>query len=252
MKVSEFYEFMCEKIPSSLSLPGDADGMSCCPDPDIEVERVLIALDVTGDVVEEAIAEGCQVILAHHPMLFGGVGSVCASDPRGSKLIRLIDNRIAVMSFHTRLDAADGGVSDILAGLLGVTDTIKAGEGDLLRVGRLDRPLYAGQFADRIRDTLGAPYVAYSDTGRQIRKVAVAGGSVRSLIGAAAACGADALVGGEVGYHSLTDSADSGLCIFEAGHFYTENPVCSRLFELCVEAGVTAVMTFSDRIRVSK
>ena len=82
MNVSEFYAFLCEKIPSELSIPGDADGMSCCPDPSIEVEKVLIALDVTPDVVEEACAEECQVILAHHPMLFGGIGSVFASSCR--------------------------------------------------------------------------------------------------------------------------------------------------------------------------
>ena len=252
MKVSEFYSFLCEKIPSSLSLPGDVDGMSCCPDPDAEVEKVLIALDVTSDVIEEAIAEECQVILAHHPMLFGGIGSVCLDDPRGAKLIRLIRNNIAVMSFHTRLDAVDGGVSDILAGLLGVTGTEKAGAGGIIRIGHLDRPVYAEEFADKIRDTLGAPYVAYSDTGRPISKVAVAGGSVKSDIADAIACGADALVGGEVGYHNLTDSSEAGICIFEAGHFYTENPVCAKLFDFCAEAGVIGVITFSDRIRVSK
>ncbi|MBP5270152.1 MAG: Nif3-like dinuclear metal center hexameric protein [Clostridia bacterium] len=252
MNVAEFYAFLCEKIPSELSLPGDADGMSCCPDPSVEVEKVLIALDVTADVVEEACAEECQVFLAHHPMLFGGIGSVCLDDPRGAKLIKLIENRIAVMSFHTRLDAADGGVSDMLAGLIGVRDTFKAGEGDLLRVGVLERPMYAEEFADLIRENLGAPFVSYSDTGRPIRRVAVAGGSVKSLIGDAIDCGADALVGGEVGYHNLTDSSDSGICLFEAGHFYTENPICARLFELASEAGAVPVITFSDRIRVSK
>ena len=120
MNVTEFYEYLEGEIPAELSLDGDRDGLSVCPYPDAEVSRVLIALDVTADVIDEAIAEECQVILSHHPMIFGSIGSVCAGDRVGDKIIKLIRSGISVMSFHTRLDAAPGGVSDILAGLIGL------------------------------------------------------------------------------------------------------------------------------------
>ena len=106
MTVTEFYNYLNEKIPPSLSLPGDCDGLCCCPDPDREVTDVLIALDATDDVVNEAIEDGAQVILTHHPMIFGKIGGVVSGEYRSDKLIKLIKNGIAVMGFHTRLDAA--------------------------------------------------------------------------------------------------------------------------------------------------
>ena len=246
MTVSEFYAYLCEKIPVELTLEGDKDGLSCCPDPQKEVRKVLICLDVTQAVIEEAVEDGCEVILAHHPMLHGGVESVDAAQYRGRKLISLIENGIAVMSFHTRLDGVDGGVSDMLADLIGVKNTVKIGEKGICRLGELETPLPAPVFAERIKEALGAPFVEYSDTGKLIRTVGVGGGSVNSHIPYALAAGADAFVGGEIGYHNLTDSKDMGICLFAAGHFYTENPVCARLFELTAEAGLTPVITFSN------
>ena len=246
MTVSEFYQFLCERIPAELTLESDRDGMSCCPDPQKEVQKVLICLDVTTAAIDEAIEEGCEVILAHHPMLHGGIDSVQATQYRGNKLIRLISHGIAVMSFHTRLDGVDGGVSDMLADLVGVKNTVKICEKGICRLGELEAPLPAAVFAQKIKEALGAPFVEYSDTGRLIRKVAVGGGSVNSYIPYAIAAGADALVGGEIGYHNLTDSADMGISLFAAGHFYTENPVCARLFELTAEAGLLPIITFSN------
>ena len=248
MTVAEFYRYLCEKIPAELTLEGDKDGMSCCPDPEREVEKVLICLDVTRAAVEEAVEEGCQVILAHHPMLYGGIDSVSAEQYRGRKLVRLIENGIAVMSFHTRLDAVDGGVSDRLADLIGVRYTVKIGEKGICRLGELEEPLPAAVFAQRIKDALGAPFVEYSDTGKLIRRVGVGGGSVNSHIPYAIAAGADAFVGGEINYHNLTDSKDMGISLFAAGHFFTENPVCAALFDLTAEAGLLPIITFSNQV----
>ncbi len=249
MTVREFYEYLDRAIPSELTLSGDADGMSCCPDPDREVERVLIALDATSDAVDEAAEEGCDVILTHHPMLYGGIRDVCADEYRGSKLIRLVQNGIAVMSFHTRLDAAEGGVSDILASLVSLRNVEKFGENGIGRIGDAEHPMTADEFAATVKDALGAPFVEYSDAGRPISRIAVSGGSAGSFVRDAIAAGADAYLAGEFGYHNLCDSPDHGVSLFAAGHFYTENPVCGRLFELTVGAGATPIITFSNRIR---
>ena len=249
MTVSEFYSYLCEKIPPELTLRGDCDGMSCCPSPERNVARVLIALDVTSDVVDEAIEEGCDVILAHHPMLYGGISDVCAGNFRGDKLIRLIQAGIAGMSFHTRLDAVDGGVSDTLSALIGLKNAEKFGENGICRIGELESPVFADEFAAIVKDALGAPFVEYSDAGRQIKRVAVSGGSAGSFVKDAVAAGADAYLAGEFGYHNLCDSPDSGISLFAAGHFYTENPVCGRLFELTAEVGAMPIITFSNRIK---
>lgn len=236
---------MCERLPSSLSLDGDCDGMSCCPDPDREVRSVLIALDATADVVNEAIEDGCDVILTHHPMLFGGIDSVVAGNYKSDKLIKLIGAGISVMSFHTRLDAAEGGVNDMLASLLNLQNVERFGEKGIGRIGELEYPMLPEDFATVVKDTLVAPFAEYSDPGKMIKRVAVCGGSAGSLIGDAIAAGADALVGGEFKYHDMTDSADYGISLIAAGHFYTENPVCAKLFELVTEADGDIIPTIS-------
>ena len=248
MTVNEFYKFLCERIPSELTLDGDRDGMSCCPCPDREVTKVLIALDCTSAVIDEAIEEECEVILTHHPMLFGGVSEIVAGEYRSDKLIKLIKNDIAVMSFHTRLDALDGGVNDILASLLGLTNVTKFGENGLCRLGELENATFAEELAYGVKNTLMCPFVEYADAGHPIRKVAVCGGSGKSMIGEAIAAGADAFISGEFGHHPLTDGADMGITLISAGHFFTENPVLSKLFELCAEADVIPTITFSNRI----
>ena len=248
MTVNEFYKFLCERIPESLTLAGDHDGMSCCPAPEREVTKVLIALDCTSAVVDEAIEEECEVILTHHPMLFGGISEVCAGEYRSDKLIKLIKNDIAVMSFHTRLDALDGGVNDMLSSLLGLKNVTKFGENGLCRLGELEAPVFTEELAYFVKNTLMCPFVEYSDAERPIKKVAVCGGSGKSVINDAIAAGADVLISGEFGHHPLTDSADMGISLISAGHFFTENPVCAKLFELCAEADVLAFMTFSNRV----
>ncbi|MBR4872828.1 MAG: Nif3-like dinuclear metal center hexameric protein, partial [Clostridia bacterium] len=120
MTVSELYRFLENKIPKSLSCEWDNDGLMCCPDPAREVKKVLFALDITEAVVEMAIEKGCDVILSHHPLVFRPVKALTTEGGVPRKLIRLVQNGISAMSFHTRLDAVCGGVNDILAATLGL------------------------------------------------------------------------------------------------------------------------------------
>ncbi len=249
MTVKEFYDYLCRVLPPELSLDGDSDGLSVCPEPDREVKNVLIALDATADIVDEAVNEGYDVILTHHPMLFGGIESVNTEEYRGNKIIKLIRAGISVMSFHTRLDAVDGGVNDMLASLFRLENVSKIGEKNVGRIGELETPMLADDLAIFIKDTLVAPYVEFSDAGKLIKRVAVLGGSADSMISDAIAAGADALIGGELKYHALTDSNDYGISLFSAGHFFTENPVCAKLFELCTTVDIMPTISFSNRIR---
>lgn len=250
MTVKEFYEYLNRELPIEWACEGDFDGMSCCPNSDVEIERVLIALDATEAVVDEAIEEGCQVILTHHPMLFGGITEVCDGEFRSNKLIKLIKNDIAVMSFHTRLDAAEGGVNDILAALLGLKNVVRFGEKGLGRIGELDVPVSAEELAVTVKNTLGAPYVEYSDANRPIKRVAVVGGAASSMVAEALAEGADAFVSGEIKHNFMTDAPDTGMTLIAAGHFYTENPVCARLFELTAAVDLIPIITYSHRALV--
>ena len=254
MTVSSLYAYLNSKIPSALSCDWDNDGLMCAPDGEREVKRVLVTLDITAEAIEKAISEGCEVILSHHPLIFKGLKSVTQDSCVSAKVIDLIKSGIAAFSFHTRLDALEGGVNDVLAKTLGVKDTVPFGiDGETIgRVGILDAPTSLDSFAKAVRDKLGAPAVLCAAAGKEVRRVALLGGSGGDDIAAAIASGADTYVSGRLGYHEMTDAAELGINLIEAGHFYTEYPVCEKLEALVKEADgeIECVRFFSNKIRM--
>lgn len=230
MTVREFYRALCAIVPRELGCDWDKDGMAVCPDPEREVKKVLVALDATAAAVDKAVAEGYDVIFSHHPMLWKGLAAVLADDHDGAKVIKLCKSGVAAMSFHTRIDAAEGGVNDILAGLVGLENVEPSGIEHIMRVGTLPAPMSAEEFAVRVKDALGCPAVLCSDAGKPVHRVAVVGGSGKDEIGVALAAGADTFLTGELKYSQLSEPA--GINLLVAGHFYTENPICERLCEI--------------------
>lgn len=251
MTVYELYRYFDALIPRSLSCEWDNDGLMCCPDASREVKKVLVALDATADVVSEAIEGGYDAIITHHPFIFRGLKSITDESFIGSKGIDLIRAGISVFSFHTRLDASVGGVNDVLASLLGVRNTTAFGEVDMGRIGTLDAPTSPEEFAAAVKNALGAPTVNLAKCKKPCYRVAVLGGGGDSEVGAAMAAGADTYVTGDLSFHSLTDAADMGINLIEAGHFYTENPVCRRICEIVREAdaSIECHITNSNRIQ---
>ena len=246
MTVRELYNYLSEKIPSELSCEWDNDGLMCCPAPDREVRKVLVTLDVSEEMVELAIESKCDVILSHHPLVFKPIKSLTTDGGVSAKLIRLVENKIAVMSFHTRLDALCGGVNDALAAAIGLKDTEPFGEeGETLgRVGYTTETILE-KFAENVKGALGSPMVLYSGS-RPVRKVAVLGGNGDDFIFAAKACGADTLVSGRLGYHAMADAAENGINLIEAGHYYTEAPVLPYLAKMVLELDKSTEILFAD------
>ncbi len=241
MTIREFYAALEAVLPRSLSCDWDNDGISCCPDPNAPVQGVLIALDPTEDAVEEAIARNCNVILTHHPMLFRGLKRVDGSDTGSRKVIRMIRAGITAMAFHTRLDAADGGVNDILAARLGLTcvepfggDGNPAGK-PIGRVGNLTEAVSADEFIATVKSALGLPAVIFAGCGKPVYRVAVLGGGGEDDVFAAAVAGADTYVTGELKYHHLCDAPYGEINLIMAGHYHTEAPVLEHLAELTAE-----------------
>lgn len=242
MTVLDLYRFLENRLPRQLSAEWDNDGLCCCPDEKREVRRVLVALDVTEQTVDAAIDGGFDVVLSHHPLLFRGVKELTPfSGTVSRKLLRLARAGVAAMSFHTRLDAAEGGVNDILAALLGLENVRAFGpEGEVPcgRVGELKAPMAACEVAALVKKSLGTECVLLAGTG-EVRTVAVLGGEGGDYIDAAAAAGADLFVSGRLGYHRMLDAAEEGPCLVEAGHYATEFPVCAHLAALLKEADAT-------------
>lgn len=238
MTVKELYAGLQAVLPPSLSADWDNDGLACCPDGAREVRRVLVTLDVTDAAVDKAINEGFDVILSHHPLLFRGIKALDGDTPLSAKLVRLVRAGVSAMSFHTRLDAAKGGVNDTVAALLGLLNLETFGTeelGEIGRIGKLAAPHTARTFAEYVAKKLNVSAVLLVGGDREIRTVALVGGEGGDFLDAAKAAGADLFLSGRVGYHRMLDAAESGISVIEAGHFATEAPVCERLAELVNE-----------------
>lgn len=233
MKIYEFWGNLRELYPDSLSSDWDNDGLMCCPDKNAPVKRVLCALDATMDVLEYAVRGGFDTVLAHHPMIFRGLKSVTEDSFAAKRVIYALENKLSVISLHTRLDAGVGGVNDTLAEILELRDIRYFGSREEPQIGRMGKTdkQSADAFGKRIKESLAVPNVA-AYTCRDVENVAVIGGGGKDFIFDAIAAGADTLVTGEVGYNDGIDAAEAGLNVFAAGHFGTEFPVCETLRRL--------------------
>lgn len=227
----DLYKYLDEKFPKTLSCEWDNDGLMCCADPEKAIKRVLVTLDITNEAIEYALSCSFDAIISHHPLIFSGIKALNTNSGVSSRSIALVKADICAMSFHTRLDAAVGGVNDALAERLGLHEvTAFETEGIAMgRIGKLEKPMQTHELAAFIKTRLGAPYANYSGNSGEISTLALLGGSGKDEIAIAASLGADAYLSGELGYHSLTDAVDSGIVLYEAGHYYTEFPVCEKL-----------------------
>ena len=201
-------------------------------DPEAEVSRVLVALDITEAVADEAIAQGCQLIVSHHPVMnckWLPVQTVRSDTPQGRLLLTLLRGDVSAICMHTNLDVAVGGVNDALARTLELADAEPLCEDGLGRVGQLPEPLALADFARFVCQRLGCNGVRWADAGRPVSRVAVGGGACGDLVDAAVAAGCDTFVTADLSYHQFLDAEGKGINLIDAGHFPTEDPVCKWL-----------------------
>lgn len=234
--VGMVYEFLQEKAPFELQEGFDNAGFLVGRE-EASVSKILVALDITEQVVQEAAEQGAQLIVAHHPVIFGGVKSVTDETVIGRVLLSLIENGIAAICAHTNLDAVEGGVNDALAVRLGLTDigqlkqTGVDGQGRPYGIGRvgfvMEQPLY--DFAMAVKRLLGANGIRLVDGGRPVHMVAVGGGACADFVNDALAQGCDTFVTSDVKYHQFLEARALGLNLVDAGHFPTEDVVCPVL-----------------------
>lgn len=228
MTIRELYSKLTLLYPESLKAEWDNDGIMCCDDLDKEVNSVLIALDVTMQTVDYAVENKFDLIISHHPLVFSSQKTLTCESYTQRKLIKLIKNGVSVFSFHTRLDAAEDGVNDILCSMLGFKN-VQADPCDPVgRVAYLPEKTELSTFAKNIKSSLNSPFVLYNGE-RAAEKVYVIGGDGKDLISRAISMGADTLLTGRASYNTIIDAKDMNLNIVEAGHFFTENPVCKKI-----------------------
>ena len=250
MKFSDLYNELSISFPKSLSCDWDNDGIMCAHDLTQECKKVLIALDVTMDVVNYAIDNGFDTIISHHPLVFRAQKSLSPTSFTQSKLIKLIKNNINVMSFHTRLDAALGGVNDVLCRALGLINAEPDPSDSIGRIAYTVSPCELSSFAENVKHRLNSQFVLFNGKNT-VHKVYVVGGDGKDLIDNAISSGCDTIITGRGSYNTTIDAQDMGINIVEAGHFFTENPVCNAIFNkiLEIDSSIAAEIYFSNQIK---
>jgi dinuclear metal center YbgI/SA1388 family protein len=238
MTVRELYQTLDKAIPASLSCEWDNDGLMCSPDLSAPVKRILLTLDVSEASVDYAVANKCDLIISHHPMIFRPLTSLTEENFTARKALKCIMNGISVFSFHTRLDIVEGGVNDRLADMLGLADITSFGDAETPTIGRIGtvETTSTEAFSALVKEKLGVPSLQTVDFGKDIRCVALVGGDGKDFLKPALRAGADLYLTGSLSYNSMVDAADLGLQVMEAGHFFTENPVLSVLDEMITSA----------------
>lgn len=230
MKNRDLFDFLCTLAPLKLQLGFDNAGF-LVGDIEAGVSRVLLSLDVTEEVIDEAVRTGAELIVSHHPFIWTPLKSVTGDGLTSRKLMKLIKNDISVISLHTNLDIAEGGVNDVLISLLGAerTDTL---DGDGCgRIGELQEELCLEEFLVHCRSVLKVKGLRYVDGGRRVKRLAVMGGAGADAMYDAIEKGCDTYVTADVKYHQFLEAKELGLNLIDADHFCTENPVMPVLAE---------------------
>ena len=229
--VREIEAALFEWAPKALAMDWDNVG-HLLGGPEDRVSRVLVALDITEAVADEALAQGCELIVSHHPVMnckWLPVQSVREDRPQGHLLLKLLRNHVSAICMHTNLDAAQGGVNDLLAQALHLADPVPLNDSQIGRYGTLQSPMALPEFVRSVCRTLKCNGVRYAGAGRPVSRVAVGGGACGDFEADAIAAGCDTFVTSDLGYHQFLDAAGKGINLIDAGHFPTENLVCGEI-----------------------
>ena len=244
LRIHEIVSAFEAVAPLALQESYDNSGL-IVGDRDAEVTRALLCLDCTEAVVDEAIVKGCDLIIAHHPIVFGGLKRFTGGDYVQRTVIKAIQNNIAIYACHTNLDnVLRGGVNERIAHQLGLdvervlrpiaadfgsfasSDGVvdsevfrTAGAGVLCN---LQKPMNVLDFLQHVKERMGAEVVKYTKCDIEVVvKVAICGGAGSFLIGDALRAGADAFITSDVKYHEFFD-AQGKMLLCDIGHYESE------------------------------
>ena len=234
LSVADFYRELDALAPFSTAEKWDNVGL-IVGSMHVPASRVLLALDVTDFVLEEAKNLGCGLIITHHPPIFKPISSLSAE----SMAYKLAAAGIALISAHTNLDVANGGVNDALVKKLGFANSrgLQPYSEDLWlgRICELEAPLSSKELVELVKRQLGVGTVRLVDCGKPIRTVAVCGGSGFVVLQDAVNAGAQAIITGEGRHDELLLASELGITLIDAGHHNTEAVVLEPLMNALSE-----------------
>ena len=233
-KVKDVVKAIEDFAPLSIQEGWDNSGL-CVGSPEAPVKSVLLGLDCTPELVDEAIACGADMIVTHHPLIFSGLKKVTPEDQVGEAVIKAVKADISIYAAHTSADKVIAGVSGAMAARLGLENvSVLDEDGDgtgLGAVGDFPQPLSAEEAVALVKERFGLKAMRASrPVDGMISRVAVCGGSGGSLIKAAMASGAQLYISGDISYHNFFTK--EGFMIMDIGHYESEIEIVDILFSL--------------------
>lgn len=225
--VRDVLALMDEIAPMKNLHKGDNSGL-IVGNPDMPVKKAILALDITMDVVREAAEKGADVIIAHHPVIFHPLYTLDESDPACLAL----KNGIACICFHSPLDMADGGINDIIFDMLNaavgleklsVLEPIHPDGRGYGFVCSAQKQLLPAELGKQLKELLGCTVVRFTDSKKPVKRLAFCSGSAGGNLPLAIAQGADAYITGDVKHDQWITARNSGIALYDCGHFHTED-----------------------------
>ena len=228
MKCREITEILERDYPGSCAEEWDNVGL-LAGDYNSEIKSILVALDATDETIEQAVVGGFDMLITHHPLIFGSVKQINGNSLVGRRLLKLIGNHITYYAMHTNFDIRGmAQLNEEQIGLINTNVLYETGEEDgnaegIGRVGELKSTMSYMQLAEHVKTSLKIESVrCYGSCSEDVKKVAISGGSGKSVVNEAIKAGAQVLITGDIDYHTGIDAAAQGLYIIDAGHFGTE------------------------------
>ncbi len=228
IKVNDILSFLSQKYPLNTACDFDNVGL-LVGDGEAVVTNAVVCLDCDINAVVFAKQSGANLIITHHPVIFDGLKAVT----KGMVVYELIKNNISVISMHTNLDIAVGGVTERLCEAIGLKNITPytAHDGFLIRFAECDATA-ADDLAKVIKSSLNTA-VRYADSGNKISKVLVCSGSGDDFLTDVIDGGFDALIAADIKHNIFIDALNHGVTVFDAGHYNSENvivkPLCNEL-----------------------
>ncbi len=220
--LSKIIEVADGLFPFSYAEPWDNCGLQI-GDPGQFIQKLAVSLDPTPGTLSYAIDRGCQLLVTHHPVLLHPVSRIVEDEYVGRVVRAAIRGGVNVLSLHTNLDAAPGGLNDLLATRLGLNEVIKPERAPCARLGRLPEPLTVDELAVTVQDNLLVDRVAVvSAKTARVRSVFCASGSGMSYLGQALHLKADVMITGDVKYHAAMEALGMGMAVIDPGHYGLE------------------------------
>lgn len=256
MKIKEVIDALERFAPLPLQESYDNAGLQVGLT-EAEVSGALLCLDVTEKVVDEAVAQGCNLIVSHHPLIFRALRQIAGANEVQRTVAKAITNNVTIVSMHTNMDNARGGVNYMIAQKMGLEDVafldprtvqgIECGSGV---VGTLPQSVTSQQFVDMLKSVFDVDCVQANQLlHRPVRRVALCGGAGSFLLPQAVEAGADAFVTGEMHYHEYF-GYNQQIQIAVIGHYQSEQ-YTNEIFKSIITEACPGVKIYLTRANIN-